>query len=151
MSNTSNGLRVSLVSKKKRFKDAISVELTGIFENVGDKPFTLAFWWIRFIRVVDKNGKVVRPGPGPALPCGIAEDPTTLAPGDRFERREGLACTQPAGLNKKVGWDYDHLPPGKYRVSLIMQNPPAHGYDVHSDGEAWKGKLETEPIEIEIK
>ena len=150
MSDTSNGLRVSLKGPEGPFKGPGKVELTSVFENVGERPFTLTFWWTRFMRVVDKDGDEVRPGPGPSLPCGIPEEPTTLAPGERLERREVFGCTQPAGLDKKVGWDYDHLAPGRYRLTLVIENPPAHGYDVHSGGKAWEGRLESGPVEIWI-
>jgi len=151
MSNTYNGLRVTLKEPEGPFKGPAKVELTSVFENVGDKAFTMTFWWTRSIRVIDKAGDEVRPGPGPSLPCGIPEEPTTLAPGQSMERREVFGCTQPAGLDKKVGWDYDRLPPGRYRLTLVIENPPRHGYDVHSGGDAWEGKLETEPVDIVIK
>jgi len=140
MSNTANGLRVSLKPGKGPFKTGNDVELTGVFENVGKVPFSLTFWWNRFMRITDANGKVVLSGPGPVAPCGIKES---------HERKEPLGCTQPAGLEIKVGWDYD-LKPGKYRIALVFENPPAHGFEPNDDAQAWTGRVESDPIEIVI-
>jgi hypothetical protein len=93
----------------------------------GTEPLALAFWWNRRMKVVDASGNVVAPGKGSELPCGAMEDWTVLRPGERHERVEALACTQPAGQTADIGWSYD-LAPGTYRVQLEFEAPARHGF-----------------------
>src|SRR5580700_7032930 len=101
--------------------------LKSVFTNKGTSPLALTFWWNRSMRVVDAQGNVVAPGPGSVLPCGVKEPWLVLEPGGRVERDEPLACTQPAGRVERIGWSYE-LAPGSYRVTLVFEAPPKHGF-----------------------
>jgi hypothetical protein len=91
-----------------------------------------------------------RAGPGPVLPCGVAEDLEVVAPGASFERVESLGCTQPAGRSERIGWSYD-LAPGTYRVTLIYEAPPAHGFTQHApDPSEFRGRLESNEVALAI-
>jgi hypothetical protein len=149
MPNTSNGLHITLKAPKKPFKNGKDSSLTAVFENVGSKSFSLTFWWVGFFRIKDEKGKLVVPGPGPVLPCGVKEGTTKMIPGDIREETQTFGCTQPAGLKIKVGWEYD-LKPGKYSVIFIYENPAAHGHAVNDAKDAWKGRVETDPIQIVV-
>ena len=125
-------------------------ELVSTFTNDGDAPVALAFWWNRTMRVVDDAGRIVVPGAGPVLPCGVAEDLELVAPGASFERTESLGCTQPAGRSERIGWSYD-VAPGTYRVTLIYEAPPAHGFTQHApDPREFRGRLESNEVAIAI-
>lgn len=99
------------------------------------------------MRVVDSSGAELKPGSGPVLPCGVPEDWTELAPGASFEREEPLACTQPAGRTENIGWSYD-LPAGTFRVTLLFEAPPAHGFSQSPpNANAFSGKLESNSVD----
>jgi hypothetical protein len=142
-----SGLSIELRATGARHEAGAPISLKGIYTNTGPEPFTLAFWWNRRIRVVDAQGRVVTPGPGPVLPCGIMEQLLRLAPGERHERGEALGCTQPAGRSEAIGWSYD-LAPGTYRLTLVFEAPPAHGFS-QGDG-TWRGKVESNEVAIEV-
>ncbi len=150
MADTSNGLKITLRADGGPFKDADDVSLIATFENVGNKPFSLTFWWNRFIKVQDSDGNKVTPIGGPVLPCGVKEETETLEPGQTFERNEGLACTQPAGSKPLIGWAYK-LKPGKYKVKLIFKNPPSHGHAPNEAPDAWEGKTKSNTVEMIIE
>lgn len=121
------------------------------FHNSGAAPVALTFWWNRRLVVRDVNGHLVKPGPGPVLPCGAAEDWTVIEPGASFEREESLACTQPAGRTEAIGWSYDALAAGAYRVSLIYEAPPAHGFtQSEPDHRAFTGRLESNDVALQV-
>lgn len=129
---------------------AVGEELTATFTNDSAAPAALAFWWNRRMRVVDATGKVIPPGPGPVLPCGVAEDLEIVEPGASCDHAEPLGCTQPAGGPDGVGWSYD-LAPGRYRVTVIYQWPPPHGFTQHqADPREFRGKLESNEVEITV-
>jgi hypothetical protein len=140
---------VTLKASKTAFPTSADVQLTGVFENVGPRPLAMTFWWNRSMRITDAAGKTLVPGAGPVLPCGAAETPHLLAPGARHERTEPLGCTQCAGLSRAVGWSYT-LPAGRYRIVLIYENPAPHGHWPNRVPDAWRGRVESEPVEITI-
>ncbi|MFO0595362.1 MAG: hypothetical protein U0228_08660 [Myxococcaceae bacterium] len=121
--------------------------LVSVWKNTGSTPVALAFWWNRRLRVRDASGAVVEPGPGPVLPCGVAEDWTVIEPGQSFERDEALACTQPAGRSEPIGWSYDHLAAGPWKVTLLFAAPPAHGFSQSPPHpHAFTGSLESNEV-----
>lgn len=98
------------------------------------------------MRVRDAEGRVVGPGPGPVLPCGVAEELTIVGAGERYERVEPLMCTQPAGRSEAIGWAYG-LAPGTYGVTLIHEAPPAHGFKQHGpDAREFVGRAESDEL-----
>ncbi len=124
--------------------------MTANYENTGEAPLALAFWWHRTMRVRDANNRVIEPRPGPVLPCGAAEMLEILAPKARLERVEPLACTQPAGQRTRIGWSYP-LVPGDYRIALIFEAPPAHGFRQHAaDPREFVGRVESNEVAITI-
>lgn len=126
------------------------LELRATFRNTGEASLALAFWWNRTMRVTDGSGRVIAPGPGPVLPCGVEEEWTVLAPGAHHQRDEPLACTQPAGVELPIGWSYD-LPPGRYTVVLIYEQPAAHGFtQAAPHPAAFAGRVESNPVVIEV-
>src|SRR5262245_22624620 len=125
--NVAGGLKLTLKPVKATAASSGEIALQGVFENVGTQPLAMTFWWHRSMRITDEKGKTMTPGKGPVLPCGAAEMLTAIAPGQRHERAEPLLCTQCAGVQQPVGWSYQ-LPTGKYRVVLVYENPPRHGY-----------------------
>jgi hypothetical protein len=140
-------LTIDLTIDSARVSPGEDPELTATYRNTGAEPLTLFFWWNRFLRVTDAEGRDIPPGSGPVLPCGAAEEPTTLEPGAHFSRPEAWGCTQPAGSTAKVGWSYD-LAPGTYQVRLVFESPAAHGYDPSAREPQWRGRIETAPIEL---
>jgi hypothetical protein len=125
--------------------------LLSTFHNAGSTPRALTFWWNRRLVVRDVNGHLVKPGPGPVLPCGVAEDWTVLEPGASHEREETLACTQPAGRTEDIGWSYEALAAGQYRVSLVWEAPPAHGFtQSEADQRAFVGRLESNEVVLQV-
>ena len=144
-----NGLKVTLASAKEKYGPTEKVQLTSTFENVGKEEFSLTFWWNRRLRIVDAQGGIVPPAKGPELPCGVAETPTFLAPGKMKSRAEPLACTQPQGAPQAVGWSYK-LKPGTYKIALLFEAPPTHGYDGDKSEKAWKGKVVSNEVTITI-
>ena len=149
MADTANGLRVSLRAINSACDRAENATLVSTFEEVGDQPISLTFWWNRFLRITERDGRFIAAGPGPELPCGVKEMPVQLQAGVRHERSEPLACTQPSGLGKRVGWQYT-LKPALYRISLLFANTSAHGYAPNRAPDAWKGRVETASVEITI-
>ncbi len=145
-----NGLKVKLEATKGAAKKAEEIGLRATFENVGGKDVSLTFWWSRFLRVTDAKGNVVTAGAGPTLPSGMAEEPVVLAPGKTYERAEYFGCTQPAGAPKGIGWSYA-LPPGRYTVVLVYEVPRAHGFGQNARADGWRGKIESNPVEITIE
>lgn len=124
--------------------------LQGRYTNRGTSPLALAFWWNRRLRVRDAAGNELAPGPGPVLPCGVAEEWTVLAPGETHTRPEPLACTQPAGRREAIGWSYA-LPPGTWRVSLIFEAPAAHGFSQSEPHpHAFQGRVESPELTVVI-
>ncbi len=125
-------------------------KFTGVYTNRGSKPLALTFWWNRTMRVVDAGGRVVPPGPGPSLPGGVAEEWVVLAPGASIERNEPMGCTQPAGRTERIGWSYS-LAPGIYRVALVFEAPPAHGFTQSSpNAYAFVGRAESNEVLVQI-
>lgn len=125
--------------------------LSATYQNTGDTPLALAFWWQRTMIVKDAAGQVITPGPGSVLPCGVAEDLIILAPGESHTRDEPLACTQPAGAPATVGWSYP-LPAGDYTVALVHAAPPAHGFGQHApDPREFRGRAESNPVRVHVE
>lgn len=141
------------IELKARVDQAAANELpafTGVYTNRGSKPLALTFWWNRNMRVVDAGGRVVAPGPGPVLPCGVGEEWVLLDPGASIERVEPMGCTQPAGRSERIGWSYE-LAPGTYRVALVFEAPPGHGFSQSSPNEhAFKGRVESNEISFQV-
>jgi hypothetical protein len=124
--------------------------LRAIYRNTSAAPIALTFWWTRRMRVVDEAGRPVDQAPGPVAPCGAAEEWTVLPPGGTCERDEPLACTQPAGVQQTVGWSYP-LPAGRYRVSLLFQQPPLHGFTQSTPhAAAFTGSIESTPLDVMV-
>jgi len=144
-----NGLKIVLTSAKEKFNVGEEVLLDSVFENVGEKEISLTFWWDRKLIVRDLEGNAIAPGKGPELPCGIPEIPEVLLPGKTVSRQEPLACTQPSGVSQSIGWSYD-LGPGTYKIALILESPPAHGYGVNRAKNAWNGKVISNEVIIAI-
>ncbi len=151
-----NGLKVVLSSARGKYGTNEQVELRSTFENIGKVPLWLTFWWNRHLRITDLQGKLVAPAKGPELPSGLAEKPALLGPGEKLSRGEPLACTQPLGAKEQVGWSYK-LKPGTYRIALIFEAPPPHGYHPapsEPDQPArvwWKGRLISNEVTVTIE
>jgi hypothetical protein len=144
-------LTITLAVDRPIWRQDESITFTGTYANVGDAPLALTFWWNRLLRVTDAQGHVVAPGPGPVLPCGAAEDWTGLKPGERLDRIEPLGCTQPAGQRKAIGWSYV-LAPGRYKVRLICEWPPAHGFTQSSPhAQAFRGHVESNEVDLTVE
>ena len=141
-------LAIELVSKGRcRVKD---LALSAIYTNTSRQPLGLAFWWNRAMRIVDSEGRVVAPGPGPVLPCGVAERWQILMPGHRYQRSEPLSCTQPAGQVAAIGWSYK-LSPGTYGITLVFEAPAAHGFSQSESNEyAFSGRVESRELVVEL-
>lgn len=119
------------------------------YTNRGVEPVALTFWWNRRLRVVGAQG-VIEPGKGPVLPCGAGEDWRVLAPGERHDEVQTLACTQPAGRPEPIGWSYA-LAPGTYRVTLVFEAPPAHGFSqAEPHPHAFTGRVESNEVELVV-
>jgi hypothetical protein len=147
--DTANGLSIELRAEHSTNAPGSPISLRAVYANVGQRPLALTFWWNRSMRVVDAHDRVVPPGPGPVLPCGVREGVTRLAPGQRHERDEPLGCTQPAGSTETIGWSYD-LAPGTYRVRLVFEFPPSHGRGEGHDPEAWRGRVESNEVAVAV-
>lgn len=144
-------LEIKLRSARDRYGAKDELALTATYANTGDTPLALAFWWHRTMRVRDAANRVIEPGPGPELPCGVAETLEILAPGATFSRAEPLGCTQPAGQAARIGWSYT-LAPGSYRIALIFEAPPAHGFTQHAaDPREFRGRVESNELAITIE
>jgi hypothetical protein len=125
-------------------------QLKSVYRNAGKEPLALTFWWNRSMRVTDAQGRVVEPGPGPVLPCGVREEWLLLEPGASVERDEPLGCTQPAGRSEKIGWSYE-LAPGTYRVVLVHEAPPKHGFTQSArDPRAFTGRVESDEVTLVV-
>jgi hypothetical protein len=143
-------LKIELHCARDRYREGEDPELRAAYTNLGDGPLALAFWWHRTLRVRDHAGRLVVPGPGRELPCGVPELLEVLPPGTTHERVEVLACTQPAGHPAHVGWSYA-LAPGSYRLSLVFEAPPAHGFTQHApDPHEFVGRVESNEVSIAI-
>lgn len=144
-------LAIELRTDGRRFHAGESLALRGTYTNVGQRPLALTFWWNRRLRVTDASGGVVAPGPGPTLPCGAGEEWELLEPGQRHERDEPLGCTQPAGRPEAIGWSYA-LAPGTYRVALIFEAPPPHGFSqAEAHERAFRGRVESAEVTIVVE
>lgn len=143
-----SALAIELVSRGRcRVKD---LALSAIYTNRSRAPLALTFWWNRTMRVLDDQGRLVTPGPGPVLPCGVAEGWQVLMPGRSYQRSEPLQCTQPAGRSESIGWSYK-LTPGTWRITLVYEAPPAHGFSQSEDNEyAFRGRVESPEIVVEL-
>lgn len=133
-----------------RVDPARPLQLVSTYVNQGTTPLALTFWWNRRLRVVDARGQVVSPGDGPVLPCGVGESWRQLEPGERHVEPQTLGCTQPAGRPEPIGWSYE-LMPGTYRVTLLFESPPAHGFsqaDAHPH--AFVGRVESNEVELVV-
>lgn len=141
-------LAIQLAARGRcRVKDLV---LSAIYQNTSRQPLALAFWWNRRLRIVDADGRIVTPGPGPVQPCGIAERWHILMPGQRYQRPEPLTCTQPAGQAATIGWSYS-LSPGTYGFTLLFEAPPAHGFSQSESNEyAFRGRVESPELVIEL-
>lgn len=143
-------LTLELDAAGRTFRAGEPITLRGTYRNAGSEPLALAFWWCRRMRVTGAGG-LVAPGPGPVLPCGVAEEWLVLAPGERHVRDEPLACTQPAGRAEAIGWSFD-LAPGAYRVALLFEAPPAHGFTQSApDPRAFRGRVESNEVEVRVE
>ena len=141
-------LAIELVCKgRPRVKD---LALSAIYTNTSRQPLALAFWWNRSMRIVDSQGALVTPGPGPVLPCGVAERWQVLMPGHKYQRSEPLSCTQPAGNAAAIGWAYK-LTPGTYSITIVFEAPPAHGFSQSETNEhAFSGRVESRELAVEL-
>lgn len=141
-------LAIELVSKGRCSVKELT--LSAIYTNTTPKPLALAFWWNRSMRIVDAQGRLVTPGPGPVLPCGIVERWQILMPGHSYQRSEPLSCTQPAGKSAAIGWSYK-LSPGTYGITLVFEAPPAHGFSQSEASEyAFVGRVESREHVVEL-
>ena len=152
---STNGLKLVLSSAEGKYGASEQVQLRSTFENIRKVPLLLTFWWNRHLRITDSQGKLVAPEKGPELPCGIPEKPALLGPGKTLSRGEPLACTQPLGAKEQVGWSYK-LKPGTYRIALIFEAPPAHGYnpapsEPDKPARAWKGRVISNEVTVTIE
>lgn len=144
-----SALRVEL-STTGELDDQGRPQLRTTFINEGAEPVALTFWWNRTLEVRDAAGALVTPGQGPVLPCGAGEDWTVVGPGQRFERPDGFACTQPVGVDKPVGWSYA-LAPGSYRVRFLYRAPPPHGFtQSEPHPQAFTGALTSNELEVTV-
>jgi len=144
-------LAIELVNDGSRRRAGESIALKGVYTNASARPLALTFWWNRTMRVLDAQGRVVPPGAGPVLPCGVAEEWSVLEPGGKLERDEPLGCTQPAGRSEPIGWSYA-LAPGTYRVVLVHESPPPHGFTQSSpDARAFRGRVESNEVALAIE
>lgn len=144
-------LQIHLSSPRASYRVGEAITLAATYHNTGAAPLALAFWWQRSMRVRDAAGREVAPGPGPVLPCGVAEDLTILGPDERYERAEPLACTQPAGPTARIGWSYA-LTPGEYGVVLVLAAPPAHGFTQHApDPREFRGRVESDEVRLVVE
>ena len=142
-------LAIQLVATKPRSR-AKDLALSAIYSNTGRTPIALAFWWNRSMRIVDAAGETLVPGPGPVLPCGVAESWQIVMPGRSLQRSEPLSCTQPAGQAARVGWSY-MLAPGTYGITLVFEAPPAHGFSQSEPNDhAFRGRVESNQLTIEV-
>lgn len=143
-----SALAIELVSKPRcAVKD---LRLSAIYTNTGRAPLALAFWWNRSLRILDAAGQIVPPGPGPVLPCGVAESWQIVMPGRSIQRLEPLVCTQPAGQAATIGWSY-RLTPGRYRLTLVFEAPPSHGFSQSESNEhAFRGRVESPELALEL-
>jgi hypothetical protein len=144
-------LALELHTDGRRFRANEPIALRGTYTNAGQRPLALTFWWNRRLRVTDAQGRVIAPGSGPVLPCGVGEEWTVLEPGQEHERDEPLACTQPAGRRESIGWAYA-LAPGSYRVTLVFEAPPSHGFSqAASDARAFHGRVESNEVTVVVE
>jgi len=144
-------LQIELGTTREQHRVGEPIELTATYHNTGATPLALAFWWQRSMRVRDAEGREVAPGPGPVLPCGVPEDLTILAPGERHTRAEPLGCTQPAGATQRIGWSYA-LAPGVYDVVLVFTAPPEHGFSQHAaDPREFRGRVESNAVRVVVE
>lgn len=144
-------LAIELNEPHERHRVGEPIALAATYVNTGATELALAFWWQRSMRVRDAEGREVAPGPGPVLPCGIAEELTILQPGERHARTEPLACTQPAGTPARVGWSFA-LAPGTYSVTLVLTAPPPHGFMQHTpDAREFRGRVESNPVRVVVE
>ncbi len=147
---TVNKLKLVLAPAKQKYKTSEELQLFSSFENIGEKSFSLMFWWNRRILIIDSKGKIVPPKEGPQLPCGATEYPTEIQPGKTVSRKEPLKCTQPIGAKEDIGWSYQ-LKPGTYKISLIYQSPSPYSYGRIVPQDAWKGKVTSNAVEVTIE
>jgi hypothetical protein len=144
-------LEIQLRAEPARYRAGDAVTLAATYLNTGESTLALTFWWNRTMRVVDASDRVVAAGPGPVLPCGVGEEQTLLEPGGRFDRPEPLGCTQPAGARERIGWSYA-LAAGVYRITLIFEAPPAHGFtQSRGDTRAHVGRVESNEVTVTIE
>ena len=68
-------------------------ELRARYTNDGAAPIAMAFWWNRWMRVVDAAGDLVVPGRGPVLPCGVNEELEVIEPGAEVDHQVSLGAS----------------------------------------------------------
>ena len=142
-------LAIELVASKARCR-VKDLALSAIYRNTGRAPLALAFWWNRTMRIVDAAGHTLAPGPGPVLPCGVAERWQIVMPGRTLQRSEPTSCTQPAGQSARIGWSYA-LVAGIYRITLVLEAPPAHGFSQSEPNDhAFQGHVESNELTVEL-
>jgi hypothetical protein len=141
-------LAIELVSNGRR--SAKELALSAIYTNTSPRPLALAFQWNRSMRIVDAQGVVVPPGPGPVLRGGGVEHWQIVMPGHRCQRPEPLSCPQPAGVAGPIGWSYK-LSRGVYGITLVFEAPPAHGFSQSETSEyAFVGRVESRQLLVEL-
>lgn len=134
---TSNGLRLELLENDDvNNKDQ---RLVFRFHNDLDRELQLLIFphW-RLIVQREADGVLVQPAAGPLLPCGFAEQPTPVPPHGSVDNLRTLACTQPFGAQETIGFSYEHLEPGLYRIHAVFQNP-LHNDAVGEQRAVWRG------------
>lgn len=142
-------LSITLQVLKPELVEGEPLELRATYRNEGAEPLGVPLWWTQRLRIADASGAELAPGPGPVLPCGIPERVQVLDPGASLVTDVPFACTQPAGQPLGIGWSYQ-LEPGRYRVTLIYEFPPRHGFGVERRESCWRGRAESNPVELMV-
>jgi hypothetical protein len=115
----------------------------------GNLFICLRHWWVDRLLVVDtERNAVVQPLMGPRLPCGGGEQVKLLWPGAECSEEKPFSCTQPAMQDTLVGWDLNGAcePGREYRIYLVHESPPSHGYGEGDIG--FSGVVVSEPVTV---
>lgn len=138
-----DGLRLALQCEQG------SPHLMSTYHNESDAALHLGFWWNVRMLVLDAQGQVVPADGGPGRPCGAGEDPTAVGAGEQHARTQYMACTQPLGEERPVGWSYESHDTHDVVVYLVYENPPPHGYGV-LEANTWRGRVVSNPLAIKL-